>query len=115
MPPPDRVARKFVLRNLLNQRPHDPALDLDAIVEKTPGYSGADLAALIDTAAGFAIDDSAQANAITPLAHRHFTEALKECRSSTGEWLSQAKNYSDYANQDGLYDDLKAFLTQYAR
>jgi len=115
VPPPDRVARKFVLRNLLNQRPHDPALDLDAIVEKTPGYSGADLAALIDTAADFAIDDSAQANAITPLAHRHFTEALKECRSSTGEWLSQAKNYSDYANQDGLYDDLKAFLTQYAR
>ena len=115
VPPPDRVARRVVLRNLLSQRPHDPAIDIDAIVQRTPGYSGADLAALIDTAVDFAIDDSTSANAITPLGARHFTEALKECRPSTGEWLAQAKSYSDYANQDGLYDDLKAFLAQYAR
>jgi len=115
VPPPDRIARKFVLRHLLNQRPHDETLDLDAIVERTSGYSGADLEALVETATDFAIDDSAQANAIEPLSKRHFAEALKECRSSTGEWLTQAKSYSEYANQDGLYDDLKDFLSRYAR
>ena len=115
VPPPDRIARKFVLRNLLNQRPHDKTLDLDLIVERTPGFSGADLEALVETATDFAIDDSTQANTIAPLSKRHFAEALKECRSSTGEWLTQAKSYSDYGNQDGLYDDLKDFLSQYAR
>lgn len=115
VPPPDRIARKFVLRNLLVQRPHDPDLDLDPVVEKTAGYSGADLEALVDAAIDFAIDDSTQANAITPLSKRHFGEALKECRPSTGEWLAQAKGYSDYANRDGLYDDLKAFLSRYGR
>ena len=115
MPPPDRIARKFVLRNSLNQRPHDKTLDLEPIVERTPGYSGADLEGLVETATDFAIDDSTQANTIAPLSKRHFAEALKECRSSTGEWLTQAKSYSDYGNQDGLYDELKDFLSQYAR
>jgi len=115
VPPPDRIARTFVLRHLLNQRPHDETLDLDPIVERTSGYSGADLEALVETATDFAIDDSAQANEIAPLSKRHFVEALKECRSSTGEWLTQAKSYSDYGNQDGLYDDLKDFLSRYAR
>jgi len=115
VPPPDRIARKFVLRNLLNQRPHDKTLDLEPIVERTSGYSGADLEGLVETATDFAIDDSTQANTIAPLSKRHFAEALKECRSSTGEWLTQAKSYSDYGNQDGLYDELKDFLSQYAR
>ncbi|GLH76817.1 hypothetical protein SSBR45G_17250 [Bradyrhizobium sp. SSBR45G] len=115
VPPPDRIARKFVLRRLLAQRPHDKTLDLDPIVERTSGYSGADLEALVETATDFAIDDSAEANDIAPLSKRHFAEALKECRPSTGEWLTQAKSYSDYGNQDGLYDDLKDFLSRYAR
>jgi SpoVK/Ycf46/Vps4 family AAA+-type ATPase len=115
VPPPDRVARAFILKNLLLQRPHDPGLDIEPIVARTPGFSGADLAALVDTATDFAIDDSASANALTPLNAQHFAEAFKECRASTGEWLAQARSYSEYANQDGLYDDLKAFLAQYAR
>jgi SpoVK/Ycf46/Vps4 family AAA+-type ATPase len=115
VPPPDRVARKFILRNLLAQRPHEEMLDIDPIIERTSGYSGADLAALVDTATDFAIDDSASGTSITPLNARHFAEAFKECRPSTGEWLAQAQTYGEYANQDGLYDDLKAFLAQYAR
>jgi SpoVK/Ycf46/Vps4 family AAA+-type ATPase len=115
VPPPDKIARKFILRNALALKPHDDKIDLDAIIAKTSGYSGADLSALVETATDFAISDSEAANSISPLNQRHLQEALRETRPSTGEWLSQAQSYSQYANQDGLYDDLKAFLDQYAR
>jgi SpoVK/Ycf46/Vps4 family AAA+-type ATPase len=114
VPPPDRVARAFILKNLLSQRPHVEELDVAHIVEKTPGFSGADLAALVDTATDFAIDESA-VGALSPLNDKHFKEALRESRSSTGEWLGQAKSYSEYANHDGLYDDLKEFIAKHAR
>jgi SpoVK/Ycf46/Vps4 family AAA+-type ATPase len=114
IPPPDRVARHFILRTLLRDRPHDPRLDLAGIVERTPGFSGADIAALVDTASDFAIDDSAR-GVIVPLNDPHFAAAFRECRASTGEWLGQASNYSQFANQDGLYDDLRDFLAQYGR
>jgi SpoVK/Ycf46/Vps4 family AAA+-type ATPase len=114
VPPPDRVARAFILKNLLSQRPHDETFDINRIVEKTSGFSGADLAALVDTSTDFAIDDSVD-GVIVPLNNNYFTEALRECKSTTGEWLGQAKSYSEYANQDGLYDDLKEFLAQFGR
>lgn len=91
VPPPDRVARQFILKNLLRDRPHDPRIDVAKIIERTPGFSGADLAALIDTASDFAIEDSAS-GAIVPINDRHFADALRECRASTGEWLGQASS-----------------------
>jgi SpoVK/Ycf46/Vps4 family AAA+-type ATPase len=114
IPPPDRVARQFILKTHLRGRPHDPRLDLGRVVERTPGFSGADLAALVDTASDFAIDESS-AGPIVPLNDHHFAEALREIRASTGEWLGQASSYSQYANQDGLYDDLRDFLAKYGR
>lgn len=114
VPPPDRVARKFILQHALSRKPHDASVDIEFLVEKTPGFSGADLGALVDAAIDFAIEDSTS-EILTPLNKKHFAEALKEIRSSTGEWLSQAKSYSQYANQDGLYDDLKEFLDKYGR
>lgn len=114
IPPPDKVARQFILKSVLKDRPHDPRLDLAKIIERTPGFSGADLAALVDTASDFAIDDSA-GGSIVPLNDRHLAEALHEVRASTGEWLGQASSYSQYANQDGLYDDLRDFLAKYGR
>ena len=114
VPPPDRVARRFILKRLLEDRPVSPELQIAAIVEQTPGFSGADLSSVVETAVDFAIEESESAAGLVPLSNNHFTEAFREVRPSTGEWLAQARNFGEYANQDGLYDDLRDFLKAHA-
>ncbi|MGH1403930.1 MAG: ATP-binding protein [Alphaproteobacteria bacterium] len=111
--PPDRVARGFILKLLLQERPVADDLDTKFIVEKTSGFSGADLEALVEAAVDYAIDDSDHEDNIASLTNEHFKEAFQEVHSSTGEWLGLAKNYSEYAARDGMYDDLKEFLKKH--
>ena len=115
VPPPDKVARKFILRRQLEDRPVAEDLDITPLIGRTSGFSGADLVGLVDTALDYAIEDSQDADNLVPLSGRHFNEALTEVRPSTGEWLAQARGYVDHANKDGLYDDLADFLKKYSR
>lgn len=115
VPPPDKLARKFILKNQLIDRPVDSALDISPLINRTSGFSGADLVGLVDTALDYAIEDSEDADNLVPLSGRHFNDALSEVRPSTGEWLAQADAYAEHANKDGLYDDLAAFLKKYGR
>ena len=115
VPPPDKVARRFIMKRALEGRPVADGLDLSPVVAKTSGYSGADLIDIVDTALDYAIEDSDSAGDIVPLGNDHFVEAMKEVRPSTGEWFSQANAYATHANRDGLYDDLAAFLKKYRK
>lgn len=115
VPPPDKLARKFILKNQLVDRPVDAGLDVTPLIARTSGFSGADLVGLVDTALDYAIEESEDVNNIVELSGRHFNDALSEVRPSTGEWLAQAGAYVEHANKDGLYDDLSAFLKKYRR
>ena len=97
------------------QVPQQKNLNIDAIAAKTSGFSGADLAGLVDTAVELAIEDSLKDDGIVPVSSAHLTAALKEMKPSTLEWLSSARNYAKYANQGGLYDDVVAFLDRHSR
>lgn len=115
VPPPDKVARKFILNRALVGRPVTDGLDLSEVVSRTSGYSGADLIDIVDTALDCAIEDSDLSGDIVPLNAEHFKEALAEVRPSTGEWFSQANAYATHANRDGLYDDLASFLKKHRK
>lgn len=115
VPPPDKVARKFILNRALVGRPVTDGLDLSEVVSRTSGYSGADLISIVDTALDCAIEDSDMSGDIVPLNAEHFKEALVEVRPSTGEWFSQANAYATHANRDGLYDDLASFLKKHRK
>lgn len=114
VPPPDKVARGFLLNQILSQRPIVDGLDIETIVERSSGYSGADLEGLVETAVDYAIEESSPDN-IVPINNLHFKQAFRDAKATTGEWLRQAKNFAEYGNQDGLYDDLLAFLKKYSR
>ena len=60
VPPPDRVARESILRYHMKDRPQSKEIDFGHIASRTGGYSGADLANLVDMAADEAIDASIQ-------------------------------------------------------
>ncbi len=107
--PPDPAAREAILRYHLSKRPL-AGIDLPAIVKATNGYSGADLAHLAETAAEKALAESMRTGEVRPVSMHDVTAALAEVKSSTGPWLQAARNVALFANADGSYDDLLAYL-----
>jgi AAA+ superfamily predicted ATPase len=114
VPPPDRVARRSILDIHLRDRPLE-GVDVDALVAKTSGWSGADLENLVETAADHAIAASIDENREVPIRQAHFTQALAELRPTTSEWLATARNYARYANEAGQYDEVLAFLEKHGK
>ena len=109
VPPPDEAARARILELQLEGRPAS-GVDVKKIAKKTPLFSGADLKALTERAVDIVIDDALDTGEERPLATADLETALKGMRPSTLEWLSTARNYVDFANQGGRYDEVAAFL-----
>lgn len=109
VPPPDEAARKAILKICLRHLPVDD-VDLDKLARLTPSFSGADLRALVERASEKAIFEEMKTGRAGKLNQRLLTEALKETRPTTNEWLETARSYATYANRTGLYDDLVAFF-----
>lgn len=115
VPPPDRVARQSILESLLRERPTAGELPLREIAELTPGFSGADLRDLIESAVDEAIEVSIASGREVPVTIEHLRTALKAAKSTTNEWLTTARNYARYANEGGQYDEVLEFLEQHGQ
>ena len=109
VPPPDARARTEILRILMKGKPQRE-LDLRAVAKKTDGFSGADLSAVVDTAVESKLDQAIAAGAPTPLVTKDLLAALKGRKPTTSEWFRTVRNYVLYANDDGLYDEIKPYL-----
>lgn len=109
--PPDLPARVAILNHHLRERPL-AGVDVGALARATEHFSGADLAHLCATATERALADSMRAGAIRPIGQADLTAALREVRPSTGPWFATARNVVTFANTDGSYDDLAAYLKQ---
>lgn len=107
--PPDEPAREAILRMHLDRRPV-AGIDLGELVRSTDGFSGADLEHLVASAAEQAMLRSIQSGQVQPIGMDELRHVLREIKPSTGPWLSGAKNVVAFANTDGRYDDLAAFL-----
>ena len=113
--PPDKEARQSILEHHMKDRPSLPDIDFRSLAMKTPGYSGADLANLVDMAADEAIEESIEADKDVEISSRHFKDALSDSRATTTEWLTTARNYARYANDGGRYDDVLEFLKKHGK
>jgi SpoVK/Ycf46/Vps4 family AAA+-type ATPase len=108
--PPDEAARGEILRLHLRGKPAAEDVELAQLTRETEGFSGADLQALVDSAAEAALQAALRSGRIEPLSTGLLLRALRERKASTVEWLSTAKNYALYSNEGGLYDDVAAYL-----
>jgi transitional endoplasmic reticulum ATPase len=115
VPPPDRPARLEVLRLHLRTRPVEPSVDLAALAEKTPEFSGADLFDLVERAVETPLREALRSGEVRPLARGDFATALAAAKPTTREWFETARNYATFANTGGLYDDLVAYLANRGR
>ena len=112
--PPDEAARIAVLEHHLRDRPTQD-LDLAGVAARTDGFSGADLAHVADTAAEHALRDSMRSGTVRPITTADLRQALTQVRPSTGPWFDSARNVATYANADGSWDELQAYLRRRRR
>jgi SpoVK/Ycf46/Vps4 family AAA+-type ATPase len=109
VPPPDAKARAEILALKLRERP-TTKIDVARIAKATAGFSGADLAALVDAALDLAIEKSVAGGREVPVDDSLLHAALRDMRPSTRAWFETARNYAVYANEGGTYDDLLEHL-----
>jgi transitional endoplasmic reticulum ATPase len=109
VPPPDPAARERILALHLSDRPADN-VDVARLAKQTPLFSGADLRALVERAVDLVIDDALERGEERPLRTGDLEQALKGMRPTTLEWIATARNYVEFANQGGRYDEVAAFL-----
>lgn len=107
--PPDEPARDAIVRHHLAERPAE-SVDVTWVARHTPGFSGADLAHLCESAAEIALEDSINAGTPRPMTTPDLRQALKDVRPSTAAWFDSARNYALFANESGVYDDLVAYM-----
>lgn len=109
VPPPDQPAREAILRIHLAGKPV-ASLNLVDIARNTEHFSGADLAALVSQAADRALTDALKTGHERPIDAKDIAAALKDMKPSTLEWLAVARNYVEYANEEGSYDEIHEYL-----
>lgn len=107
--PPDEESRKEIIESLIKDKPAEK-IDAKDIAKLTPGYSGADLKALIDIAVESKLEESMAKGALQPITQKDIIKAVKVHRATTAEWFSTARNYALYANETGLYNDILQYL-----
>ncbi|MCB0990878.1 MAG: ATP-binding protein [Acidimicrobiales bacterium] len=107
--PPDAPARHAVLQYHLRSKPTEQ-LNLGKVVEATEGYSGADIAHVVESATEACLSASIATGEVQPIGTQHLLTAALESSSTIGPWLETARNHVVYSNRSGDYDELEAFL-----
>jgi transitional endoplasmic reticulum ATPase len=107
--PPDVPARRRILELTLADRPQEP-IDLEDLARRTSLFSGADLRSLVERATDAVIDEAIARGGDVPIRGAHLEAALRDLRPTTTDWLRTARNYVEFANQGGRYDDVLAYL-----
>jgi SpoVK/Ycf46/Vps4 family AAA+-type ATPase len=110
VPPPDRVARMQILKLKSHDKPLAPDVSWDAIAATTESWSGADLEHLIDLGAESAITQSIARGAVEPINMGHLEKARARIKPTTREWFTTARNYAQYANEAGQYDEIGDYM-----
>ena len=107
--PPDGPARQAVLYHHLKSRPVE-GIDMGYLVQRTNGFTGADLAHLVDSAVEYAMMDSVRTGNVRMVTMQDFRRALEQIRPSAGPWFATARNIVEYGNREGQYDDLAEYM-----
>ncbi len=112
--PPDLEARTVIWQMHLRDRPV-AGIDVKRLAKATEGYTGADIAHLCDSAAEIALMEAAETGNVRMIGQADVDTALKEVRPSVGPWFETARNVALFANEDGTYDELLAYLRKSRR
>lgn len=107
--PPDFVARKRMIELELKDKPKGE-INYEVLAEGTKGYSSADIRKICDEASDDAFKKSIRSGVIEKITQEMLEAKLKSTHSTITDWFSTVKNYIQYSNESGLYNDVKDYL-----
>lgn len=107
--PPDEAAREAIFRTHLKDRPIS-GVDPGRVAALTEGFSGADIAHVCETAAEKAMAEAIRTREPRLIGMQDLDSALHEVKPSTGAWFEVARSVVSFANNDGSYDELLAYM-----
>jgi SpoVK/Ycf46/Vps4 family AAA+-type ATPase len=112
--PPDQAAREAIFKHQLETRPIEN-IDLRQLAAATDGHTGADIAHICESAAEAALMDSVRTGKVRMIVMKDLTAAIKQVRPSIGQWLETVKNVVMFGEDDGTFDELRAYLKKAKR
>jgi SpoVK/Ycf46/Vps4 family AAA+-type ATPase len=110
--PPDADARVAIWRLHLTERPV-AGIDLQRLAKLSDGYTGADIAHACESAAEIALMAAAETGQMRMIGQADIEAALREIRPSVGPWFETARNVVLFANSDGSYNELGAYMRKH--
>lgn len=111
--PPDEPARRVIFEYHLRERPRAGDIDVRALAAATEMYSGADIRLVCESAAEAALERSLESGIAQPITGQDLVRARAEVQPSTRAWFDVAKNFAQFSNEGGRYDDLIAYLRKH--
>ncbi len=100
LPLPDAAARKFMLEKNMKNVPVEKDFNIDKIVEKTEGYSGADIEELCDRAKDEPLLEAIKTDKVVLVSNKNFDSVLETFPPSVTE--KEVKQFEAYNEELGL-------------
>ena len=113
VPPPDAPARAQILALKLKGKPVEAGIDIERLAGQTESWSGADLEHLVEHATELAIARSMKTGNVEPITMAFLDAARARIKPTTREWFTTAKNYAQYANEAGQYDEIADYMRKH--
>ena len=110
--PPDEKARVAIFGYHLRARPVE-GIDLGELARRTADFSGADIEHVCETASEKALMSSVASGTPRMIQMADLVASIAEIRPSTRAWFESARNVVQFANQDGTYDELRAYMKKH--
>ncbi len=111
VPPPDKTARARLFELNMSGKPHDE-INYEALADQTKQYSAADIVRICDEASEETFKLAIRSGKEEKITNALLTDTASKSRSSITEWFDTVKNYIEYSNESGLFDQVKYYLQQ---
>lgn len=111
VPPPDEKAREAIFKLYLHELPIEK-IDYAALAKISTDFSGADIKGVVDRVSESVIEEILESGDEMTLDQEMLKEEIKRTKATTLEWFSTAKNVVEYANENGIYDELALYMQE---
>lgn len=111
IPPPDEKAREAIFKLYLQELPIEP-LDYAALAKLSVDFSGADIKGVVDRVSEAIIEEILEKGEELTIDQDTLKEEIHRTKATTLEWFSAAKNVVEYANENGIYDELALYVSE---
>jgi SpoVK/Ycf46/Vps4 family AAA+-type ATPase len=109
IPPPDLEAKEEIYKLYLQELPIEP-LNYTALATLSHNFSGADISGVVSRVSEKTIEQILQSGEELRITQKELEQMIQTVKPTTMEWFESAKNVVEYANENGIYDELGEYL-----